>query len=187
MGTKRSHLPGLRRLVIGCMLGGAVMFPAAAAGVGVTTDTVVQLDLNWSFSVADNGLTSSWAGTHWEAEMKPTWTGVGWTVQAWYRHLDGPHGELAEGALHNMGSVTFLSGAGGVLVMPTQDHDPPTIHAGAHSGFLAANGPAIDPLLPIPPGFAREFVTHVPEPSQGLLLLAGLAALAVHRRRSAGP
>ncbi len=177
------------RWLLGCLLAAGVAWvgPAGAAVVGVSSDTVVLMDINWTFTAADSGVTTSWTGLHWAADVQPTWLGAGWNVQAWYRHLDGPHGEGPEGSLHSMGSVTFISGFGAFSVMPIQDHDPPTFHAAAHAGLLAANGPAISAVGAIPDGFARQLVTHVPEPASALLLLGGMAALAGRRWHSNRP
>ena len=49
--------------------------------------------------------------------------------------------------------------------------------------MLATHGPATDPSRPMPPGFARQIVTHVPEPAQWWLMLAGLGGLAAMVRR----
>lgn len=51
--------------------------------------------------------------------------------------------------------------------------------------MLATHGPATDPSRPMPPGFARQIVAHVPEPAQWWLMLAGLAGLAAMVRRRA--
>lgn len=109
---------------------------------------------------------------------------MGWSVDAKYLHLGGPHGEPPEVLSHFMGSVSFSAGSGAGMTMPVQDHEsPPTSHLGAHTGSLAANGPAIDPGLPHPPGFARQIVAHVPEPAQWALMLAGLLGVGALTKR----
>ena len=177
-----------RALAVSCLA--APLVPTAHAVVVVTvgTDTVTDLYLDWSFDNADSGLLASYVGTYWLADILPAWTGTGWSVDAWYQHLGGPHLEPPESVMHHMGNVTFVSGFGAGLAMPVQDHELPGAlppHVGAHTGSLAANGPAIDPSLPLPPGFARQIVTHVPEPAQWWLMLAGLAGLAAMVRRRA--
>lgn len=185
--------PILRRgtagaFALSCLAGPLVPTAQAVAVVSVATDTVTDLYLDWSFANADSGVPASYSGTYWLADILPTWTGTGWSVDAWYQHLGGPHGEPPESTMHHMGAVTFLSGSGAAMSMPVQDHElpgAPSPHVGAHTGSLAANGPPIDPSLPTPPGFARQIVAHVPEPAQWWLLLAGLAATggALRQRR----
>lgn len=178
----------LRRLATGALalscMAGLPVSTAQAASVGVNTDSVTNLDLSWSFVFGDSDLPIPYVGTFWWAEILPSWTGAGWSVVAKYQHLAGPHGEPAEGAPHLMGSVTFVSGSGAGLIMPVQDHESPfPSHLLAHTGSLTANGPAIDPSLPTPPGFAHQIVTHVPEPEQWALMLAGLLGVGALARR----
>jgi hypothetical protein len=165
-------------------MAGLPVSPTHAVTVSPVTDTITDLYLDWSFSIGDSGVPAPYVGIFWWAEILPTWTGAGWTVDASYMHLAGPHGELPEFLPHYMGSVTFLSGAGAGMIMPVQDHEsPPVSHLGAHTGSLAANGPAIDTSLPLPPGFARQIVAHVPEPSQWALMLAGLLGIGAMTKR----
>lgn len=187
--------PTLRRgmacaFAVSCLAGPFVPPAQAVATVSVVTDTITDLYLDWSFVNTDSGVTASYLGIFWQADLLPTWTGAGWSVDAWYQHLGGPHGEPAESAMHHMGNVTFFSGFGASMAMPVQDHEFPGLpppHPGAHTGSLAANGPAIDPSLPLPPGLARQIVAHVPEPAQWWLMLAGLGGLAALGRRRAWP
>lgn len=166
------------------LAGASLATPAQAVATvtNVTTDNVTTLDIDWTFFAADSGLMGSYASANWQAWLTPTWLGSQWQVDAWYQHLVGPHGESAEGAPHWIGAVIFTPGSGGFTPMPAQDHLLPTFHASAHTGFVNANGPASADGL-VPPGFSRVFVTHVPEPGQWALLLAGLAGLAGWRRR----
>ena len=180
--------PTLRRLFTGAFAASCLAgLPAPAVhAVGVTpvTDTVTDLYLDWSFAISDSGFLAPYVGSYWLAEILPTWTGMGWSVDAWYQHLGGPHGEPPEPLLHYMGSVTFIAGAGAGMIMPVQDHESlPSSHLGAHIGLLAGNGPPIGASPP--PGFARQIVAHVPEPAQWWLMLAGLAGLAAMVRRRA--
>jgi hypothetical protein len=167
------------------LAGASLATPAHAVTTvtNVTTDTITTLDIDWTFYAADSGGMGSYASANWQAWLTPTWTGSQWQVDAWYQHMVGPHGESAEGAPHWIGSVTFTPGSGSFTLMPVQDHLLPTPHAAAHTGFFNANGPAWT-AGGVPPGFARVFVTHVPEPGQWALLLAGLAGLAGWRRRA---
>ncbi len=184
------NTPVLRRLAAGALAASCMAGLPVSTAHGVTvivgTDTITDLHLDWSFSFADSGVPAPYLGVFWWAEILPTWTGTGWKVDASYLHLVGPHGEPPEVLPHSMGSVTFFSGAGAGMIMPVQDHEsPPVSHFGAHTGSLAANGPAIVPSLLHPPGFARQIVAHVPEPAQWALMLAGLlgiGALTTRRR-----
>jgi hypothetical protein len=182
--------PTLRRLFAGAFaascLAGLPVSAVHAVGVIPVTDTVTDLYLDWSFAIGDSGVLAPYVGSYWLAEILPSWTGAGWSVDAWYQHLGGPHLEPPESVMHYMGNVTFVSGFGVGMAMPVQDHELPGAlppHVGAHTGSLAANGPAIDPSLPLPPGFAQQIVTHVPEPAQWWLMLAGLGGLAAMVRR----
>ena len=167
------------------LAGASLATPAHAVTTvtNVTTDTITTLDIDWTFYAADSGGMGSYASANWQAWLTPTWTGSQWQVDAWYQHMVGPHGEIAESAWHSIGSVTFTPGSGSATPVLVQDHLLPTLHLDAHTVFMAANGPD-SPIGAVPPGFARVFVTHVPEPGQWALLLAGLAGLAGWRRRA---
>lgn len=168
------------------LAGASLATPAHAVTTvtNVTTDTITTLDIDWTFYAGDTGLTGSYASANWQAWLTPTWSGSQWVVYASYQHLVGPHGEAAENASHWIGSAVFTPGSGAFTAMMVQDHLPPDLHTAAHTGFMNANGPA-SADGGVPPGFSRVFVTHVPEPGQWMLLLAGLVGLAGWRRRTA--
>lgn len=146
---------------------------------GTPTDTVTDLYVDWAWDAA--GGTGSYSGVHWNAVASTAFFGGTWLVATWYQHLDGPHGEAAEGAWHSH-SGSFVAGTG-FGMGGVEDHYPPTLHADFHHWGLRANGPAVEPGLPVPPGFATLMVQHpVPEPASYALMALGLAALLARRR-----
>lgn len=157
-------------------LAAALAMPAAHAMQAGTTpmvlaDTVTELKMDWSW----NALAGSYLGTHWNAWFTPSWNdqNSSWSVVVSYQHLDGPHGELAEGSVHALPTLAVAQGGWGVLG-GTDDHLPPTPHLQIHTWNLAATG-ATDNSN----GWAALDVQHpVPEPGTWLMLAGGLAALA---------
>lgn len=166
-------------LMVGALAAlGLVGQASAVVIVSPTTDTITDLSLSWSWDAA--GGTTAYSGTHWNAVLSAVFFGGSWLVASWYQHLDGPHGELTEATWHSH-SGSFVPGTG-FAAWGTEDHEPPSLHIDAHTWGLSANGPPIDPAMPIPPGFATQWVNHVPEPASYALMGLGLLALLARRR-----
>jgi hypothetical protein len=175
--------PAKSHIVVGVLVGLGLASPASALVVVTpTTDTVTDLSLNWSWDAA--GGTTFYAGANWNAVLSAAFFGGSWLVASWYQHLDGPHSEAAEATWHAH-SGSFVPGSG-FGMGGLEDHDAPTLHIDAHHWGLSANGPPIDPTLPIPPGFATQLVNHVPEPASYALMVIGLGALLARRRLHRG-
>ncbi|MFO1294042.1 MAG: PEP-CTERM sorting domain-containing protein [Rubrivivax sp.] len=162
--------------VAGSMAAGA----ASAMSVVPLTDTTSSLALDWSWSDPADGLAgTTYTGIHWEATLTVVLAGGAWNLLAAYRHLDGPHFEVAESLAHShtawlLPGVTIGSPALGV-----EDHFGPTVQPEAHSYCLFGSGPP-DPGKG---AFATLHVTHVPEPAAWMLMAGGLAAVGAWRRR----
>lgn len=158
---------------------GVVLAPAtyAAPGYLVVFDTIDALQLDWHWlSTGDSG-TTTYTGTHWNAELSVAFAGGSWSITGKYLHLDGPHGETSESAWTHVASLSFAPGSGDG-VFGTDDHVASTGHIAAHPWALTGNGPS-DPAFG---GFAYQQVAHVPEPAEWASFLAGLAVLGMTYR-----
>lgn len=174
----------LQKQTLSWLLAGltAVAAPAAMAATDlmVVEDTVttLKLDLDWD---GDTGLTP-YNGAHWNAYFSPVLDNGLWSLEVWYAHKDGPHGEGLEHPGHVLPLLLIMPGSfvqdGGV-----HDHlgtDIGTVaHADAHTWNIgvsadmdSANG-----------GFAAFQVAHVPEPATWLMLVGGLGVLGFGARR----
>lgn len=139
-------------------------------------DEVTELKVDWTWDASP----ASYLGVHWNAWFTPSWDALSgtWGVSVSYQHLDGPHGEQAEGTVHLLPELVVLpkswAAVGGV-----EDHLPPTPHALAHVWNLGAIGATESQA-----GWAALDIQHpVPEPGTWLMLAGGLAALALRTRR----
>lgn len=162
---------------------GALAQQAQAAVVVVPgTDTVTDLQISWFWNAAGGG--NFYQGVHWNVEMTAALVADRWTVDVWYRHLDGPHGETPEAPHHLSGS--FVASTFGTFSMAgVDDHQPPSIpHIGAHQWLFNGSGSPFS-------GASALAVSHsslVPEPRIAAMLAAGLAVLGLlgQRRRNRG-
>ncbi|MDC8772357.1 hypothetical protein [Roseateles albus] len=109
----------------------------AQANVWITpspVDTITTLVINWGWDSA--GGTETYFGKSWNATITTTEVGSTWTVNTWYQHLDGPHGEAHE-PMHSH-SISFLEpdggGSGRLCGRPTQAARLRTSFSGWHPG-----------------------------------------------------
>ncbi len=152
---------------------------SAQAGVTVTPtpiDTVTKLVIDWGWDSA--GGTVNYNGSSWNATISVVEVGFTWTVDTWYQHLDGPHGETAEPAMH-LHTISFLEPTGSSSANGVENHDV-LQHVDFHNWSLAGNASGSN-------GLATLTVTHpVPEPESWALMLLGLGALVAGRRKLLG-
>lgn len=168
-------------LVAALAAGGLAQQAQAALNVmpGVV-DTLTNLQINWVWDAAGGG--SFYQGVHWNVEMTAVLAADKWTVDVWYTHLDGPHGETREDPHHLTGSFV-ASSLGTFALTGVDDHQlPSVVHPGAHDWTFNGLGS---------PGFGASAlgVSHpVPEPRSAAMLAAGLAVLGLlgQRRRQRG-
>ncbi|MCV2358058.1 PEP-CTERM sorting domain-containing protein [Paucibacter sp. TC2R-5] len=150
----------------------------AQANVWITpspVDTITTLVINWGWDSA--GGTETYFGKSWNATITTTEVGSTWTVNTWYQHLDGPHGEAPE-PMHSH-SISFLEPDGGSSANGVEDHDV-LQHVGFHQWSLAGNAMGST-------GVARLEVLHpIPEPESWALMAAGLGVFVAGRRKLLG-
>lgn len=152
------------------------MAGSAQAVVTITPtpiDTVTDLGIAWTWD--STGGTVNYLGTNWDATITATEVGSIWTVDTWYTHLDGPHGETAEPAAH-LHSISFTDPGGSASLNGVENHDL-LQHVNFHQWSLAGNATVTG-------GAATLSVLHpVPEPETWALMLLGLGGLAAGRRK----
>lgn len=169
----------LRPLTLALLTSGLLQGAAATTPM-VLADTVTELKMDWSW----DALASSYLGVHWNAWFTPVYSVGDWQVQISYQHLDGPHGEAAEGGVHLLPLVNVAPG-GQVFLNGVDDHLGPTPHAGAHTWSMGVLPSPLDGNGNASGGWAFLDVQHVPEPATWLMLGVGLAVVLGARRRAA--
>jgi hypothetical protein len=156
--------------------GGLAQQAQAAVFVVPGTDTVTDLQISWFWNAT--GGADYYQGTHWNVEMTAKLAADKWTVDVWYTHLDGPHGETAEAPHYLTGSFA-ASTFGTFSSSGVDDHQPPStpVHLAAHQWLFNGSGSPFS-------GASALAVSHpVPEPRSSAMLLAGLAVLGLLGRR----
>lgn len=142
-------------------------------------DTVTDLQISWFWNAA--GGSDLYQGTHWNVEMTAALAADKWTIDVWYSHRDGPHGETPEAPHHLTGSFA-ASTFGTFSLSGVDDHQLPSIpvHLGAHQWLFNGSGSPFS-------GASALAVSHpVPEPRSAAMLAAGLAVIGLlgQRRRN---
>jgi hypothetical protein len=174
----------MRKQTLSWLLAGmaAAATPAAMATTDlmVVQDTVskLTLDLLWD----GNTGVAAFQGIHWNAYFAPSFNSGQWSMEVWYMHKDGPHGESFEHPGHVL-PIYLITPGGSALDSGVHDHQGTDIgeivHANAHNWNIGtwAQANAADG------GFTAFQVAHVPEPATWLMLVGGLLVLGAGARR----
>ena len=160
----------------------AVAAPAAMAATNlmVLQDTVTAFTVDLLFD-ADAGLTP-YNGDHWNAYFTPKLDNGLWSLEVWYAHKDGPHGEGPEHPGHVLPPYLIMPGSS-AQDFGVHDHQGTAVdtvaHADAHRWSIATWADADTSQG----GFTAFQVAHVPEPATWLMLIGGLGVVGVGARR----
>jgi hypothetical protein len=174
----------MRKKALSCLLLGLAVAAAPAAMASTVlmpvqdTVTTLTLDLQWDGATG----TAPYNGIHWNAYFTPTFASGLWSMEVWYAHKDGPHGESLEHPGHVL-PIYLIAPGGWVQDNGVDDHlgiaFGQVTHANAHTWNIATSADA-DPAKG---GFTAFQVAHVPEPATWLMLAGGLVAVGVGTKR----
>ncbi len=174
----------LKKKTLSWLLAGIAVVAAppamAATNLMVLQDTVTMLtlDLQWD---ADTGV-APYNGEHWNAYFTPKLDNGLWSLEAWYAHKDGPHGEGLEHPGHVLPLYRFMPGSS-AQDLGVHDHQGTVVntiaHADAHLWSIATWADADTSQ-----GGSTAFqVAHVPEPAAWLMLVGSLGVVGFGARR----